>query len=86
MVDRWGDPVMAVTAEYRARWSEERGQVVMSVTAFAANHQNKTWMDPRGFVADGLDASELPGWVPTAPGWYLAAVAEMALAHEGVPA
>lgn len=71
----WGDPIPVVKVEHRAIVGS-RGLIV-SVTAFTKHHACKTWVHPDYFVADGLDSSEPPGWVPAAPEWFWQAVREM---------
>lgn len=74
--DYWGDPVVAAT---RVQWRADLGQrgVVVSVTAFADSHKNRSWFDPRFFVAPGLNSEPPPEWVPPAPDWFWAAVEAM---------
>lgn len=80
----WAEPILAT----KAAWRAFRGVngVVVSVTALAATHQNCSWLDPRFFVADGLNSSPPPTWVPEAPAWFWAVVACMAAEHEATAA
>lgn len=79
--DWFRDPIAATCAQWRAH----RGQhavtgepiVVVSVTALSRAGRNKTWMDPRYFVAAGLDSSTPPAWVPDAPQWFWGVVASL---------
>lgn len=71
-VDRWGDPIYAERVEWRAT-AGPRGAVV-GVTAYGAAHQNRSWMDPRFFVAAGLNSERPPDWVPSAPDCFWSAV------------
>lgn len=64
----YGDAYVAERVQWRA--NRGAGGVVVSVTAYAANHRNKSWYDERFFVAEGLDSSTPPAWVPSAPAWF----------------
>ena len=75
--DSWGEPRLATRVAWRATLADV-GSVIVCVTAFAATHQNRSWFDPRFFVADGLRSEPPPEWVPDAPAWFWAAVEEMA--------
>ena len=72
----WGEVPEAVKVEWRASNVGE-GKIVVCVTAFTATHRNHSWYDAGYFVADGLDSSEPPSWVPVAPDWFWMAVGAM---------
>lgn len=74
--DFWGERPEADRVEWRVSDVGE-GKIIVSVTAFTATHRNHSWYDSRFFVADGLDSSEPPSWVPAAPAWFWAAVESM---------
>jgi hypothetical protein len=80
--DWFRDPIIATRVQYRAHLGRHAhtGEpiTVVSVTAFSRTGRNKSWMDPRHFVATGLDASTPPAWVPDAPAWFWDAVDDMA--------
>lgn len=80
--DWFRDPIVATSVDYRAHRDQHArtGEpiVVVSVTAYARTGRTKSWMDPRHFVAAGLDASPPPAWVPEAPAWFWDVVANMA--------
>lgn len=77
----WGETIPATHVKWRADLLVPG--VVVSVTAFASvTHQNRSWFDPRFFVAQGLNSSPPPTWVPSAPSWFWAVVACMAAEHE----
>ena len=81
--DRYGDPIEAVKVVWRAHVCRDEtlpafGQLIVSVTAFAADHWNRTWRDPRHFVAEGIEPVDPPTWVPQPPAWFRTAVDEMA--------
>jgi hypothetical protein len=73
--DFWGERPRAVSVRWRATATD--GRVVVCVTAFTEAHRNHSWYDPAHFVANGLDSSEPPAWVPAAPEWFWAAVGAM---------
>lgn len=71
----WGEPIPATRVQWRA--NAGRKGVLVCVTAFAETHQNRSWYDPRFFVADGLNTSARPEWIPDAPDWFWAIVETM---------
>lgn len=82
--DWFRDAITATRVQHRAHRGRHAATgepiVVVSVTALSRTGRNKTWMDPRHFVAPGLDASTPPAWVPEAPAWFRAVVDDMATA------
>jgi hypothetical protein len=79
--DWFRDPIVATSVAYRAHRDQHARTcepiVVVSVTAYSRT-RTKSWMDPRYFVAAGLDAGPPPAWVPEAPAWFWDVVADMA--------
>ncbi|HXH77283.1 hypothetical protein [Nocardioides sp.] len=74
--DFWGERPKAVKVQWRAGVVAD-GHLAVSVTAYTSTHRNHSWYDPRHFVADGLDQSPPPAWVPEAPEWFWAAAEGM---------
>lgn len=84
----WNPTVDEVT---KVRWMAHLGTkgLVLCVTAFTASHQNHSWYLTAATVADGLDTSPVPDWVPDPPDWFHPAVADLrprTINKKGIPA
>ncbi|GAB3889381.1 hypothetical protein [Terrabacter terrigena] len=70
----YGEAPRVTDVQWRANRSD-RG-VIVSVTAFA-RHENYSWYRTSPALAVGLNTTPPPAWVPAAPEWFEAVVAQM---------